>query len=140
MEVHVRTPTMLLWFDTVLVRFKAVTPRALTMVRLIKRLSYSCTIRGTVFVVNRTQSCHDWPRTPTNNNEFTHGTTRNEHDSATVVLRFRPFPQATTVRHECFKQFKPPDTLLNIYKRNSLSKRLLCMLILHSIKNIFSSY
>ena len=32
--------------------------------------------------------------------------TKNEPDAATVELRFRPHPQSTTFRPECFKRFK----------------------------------
>ena len=41
-----------------------------------------------------------------NPHEYTYGATKNEPDSSTVELRFRPRPQSTTIRSECFKRFK----------------------------------
>ena len=64
----------------------------------------------TQFVVNRESSwCQrfqDWLRSVTNSREYSYGVSTNKHDSATVALRIRPRPITTTIRHECFKQFK----------------------------------
>ena len=45
-------------------------------------------------------------RTPTNDHEYYHGTTRNDPDPATVELRFRPRPQPNTIHPDEFKRFK----------------------------------
>ena len=45
-------------------------------------------------------------RTPTNDHEYYHGTTRNDPDPATVELRFRPRPQSNTIHPDEFKRFK----------------------------------
>ena len=45
-------------------------------------------------------------RTLKNGHDSTHDATKNEPDSATVELRFRPRPQSTTIHNECFKRFK----------------------------------
>ena len=52
------------------------------------------------------QRFHDWLRSLTNSREYSYGVGTNKHDSATVALRIRPCPITTTIRHECFKQFK----------------------------------
>ena len=46
------------------------------------------------------------PRLATISHEYSYGVCTNKHDSATVALRIRPRPITTTIRHECFKQFK----------------------------------
>ena len=48
----------------------------------------------------------DSPRMLKNGHDSTHGATKNEPDSATVELRFRPRPQSTMIHPECFKSFK----------------------------------
>ena len=45
-------------------------------------------------------------RSPTNDHEYYHGTTRNDPDPATVELRFRPRPQSNTIHTDEFKRFK----------------------------------
>ena len=45
-------------------------------------------------------------RTPANDHEYYHGTTRNDPDPATVELRFRPLPQSNTIHPDEFKRFK----------------------------------
>ena len=52
------------------------------------------------------------PQLAKNDHEYTYGTTRNESDSTTVVLPFRPCPQSTPICHKCFKQFKTFVVLL----------------------------
>ena len=47
---------------------------------------------------------YERPRTPTNDHEYYHGTTRNDPDPATVELRFRPRPQSNN----------PTPTSLNV--------------------------
>ena len=51
-------------------------------------------------------NAHERPRTPTNDHEYYHGTTRNDPDPATVELRFRPRPQSNTIHPDEFKRFK----------------------------------
>ena len=61
-------------------------------------------------VMNLAKSGYHWyqdsPRLSTNDPEYTYGAATNEPDAATVELRFRPRPQSTTNRPECFKRFK----------------------------------
>ena len=56
--------------------------------------------------VSYTPNHPDSSRTLKNGHDSTHGATKNEPDSATVGLRFRPRPQSTTIHPECFKRFK----------------------------------
>ena len=52
------------------------------------------------------ESCVNLPQTPRNDHEYYHGTTKNDPDTATVELWFRPRPQSNTIRPHEFKQFK----------------------------------
>ena len=45
---------------------------------------------------------YDRPRTPTNDHEYYHDTTRNDPDPATVELRHRPRPQSSTIHPDEF--------------------------------------
>ena len=56
--------------------------------------------------------CYDFPRTPTNDHEYYHDTTRNDPDHATVELRFRPRPQSHTIHPDEIKRFKLVVALL----------------------------
>ena len=51
-------------------------------------------------------NAHEHPRTPTNDNDYYHGTTRNDPDLPTVELRLRPRPQSNTIHPDEFKRFK----------------------------------
>ena len=55
---------------------------------------------------------HERPRTPMNDREYYHGTTRNDPDPATVELRFRPRQQPNTINPDEFKRFKLVVALL----------------------------
>ena len=58
------------------------------------------------FHVTGESGCQYYPdssRTLKNGYDSTHGAIKNEPDSATVALRFRPRPQSTTILPECFK-------------------------------------
>ena len=48
----------------------------------------------------------DSSRTLKNGHDSIHGATKNEPDSATVELRFRPRPQSTTIHPECLNGLK----------------------------------
>ena len=52
------------------------------------------------------QRFHDWLRSLTNSRKYSYGVSATKHDSATAALRIRPRTITTTIRHECFKQFK----------------------------------
>ena len=49
---------------------------------------------------------YECPRTPTNDYEYYHDTTRNDSDPATVELRLRPRTQSNTIHPDEFKRFK----------------------------------
>ena len=89
-------------FETVLLRFKLVAPRQR------HDLLQMCTIYSSFHVTGESgcQLYPDSPRTLKNGHDSIHGATKNEPDSATVELRFRPRPQSTTIHPECFKRFK----------------------------------
>ena len=87
-------------FDTAPARFKPVAPRP-TPPRLVFVMNRGKSVRIGVSVISRFT-----PRMPTNDHKYIYGATTNEPDSATVELRYRPRPQFTTVRTECFKRLK----------------------------------
>ena len=62
--------------------------------------------------VSLRSSTMDWLRSLTNSREYSYSICTNKHDSAKVALRIRPCPIITTIRHECFKQFKTSVALL----------------------------
>ena len=49
---------------------------------------------------------HDWLGSLMNSREYSYSVSTNKHDSAAVALQIRPSPITTTIRDECFKQFK----------------------------------
>ena len=118
-----RMLTMRSRFDTVLLRFKPVAPRQR------QYLLRMCTV-SSFHVTGEFGPIHpDSSRTLKNGHDSIHSATKNEPDSATVELRFRPRPQSTTIHPECFKRFEIVVALPGRFPIRQDSPRIITVLL-----------